>query len=222
MTQYNINNPVQAKRSANTREEILKKITEAKKIRKEFATVDINCEEKIYKPIEGSLEECFAKELEAVNGYCKICKSENEAFEEIKKFILENNINRFFCRTKEIAGKLKEHNITFSDNPGDFTGMEAGITTCEALVARTGSVMVSSATEAGRQMNCYPPIHLVLAKKSQLVPYVSNALTIVQEKYKDNFPSAITNITGPSRTADIEKTLVLGAHGPKEIRVFIY
>ena len=43
----------------------------------------------------------------------------------------------------------------------------------------------------------------------------------IREKYKTRLPSQITLITGPSRTADIEKTLVLGAHGPKELHVFI-
>jgi len=48
-----------------------------------------------------------------------------------------------------------------------------------------------------------------------------NFLTAIKEKYSDGFPSQVTIITGPSRTADIEKTLVMGAHGPKELYVFM-
>jgi L-lactate dehydrogenase complex protein LldG len=50
---------------------------------------------------------------------------------------------------------------------------------------------------------------------------VKDALVLMKEKYKDNLPSLITFATGPSRTADIEKTLVVGVHGPKEVYCFL-
>ena len=89
------------------------------------------------------------------------------------------------------------------------------------MVARTGSVLVSSASQSGRQLNVFPPIHIVLAHVSQLVNYLDEALVAIQQKYGNHLPSIISTITGPSRTADIEKTLVLGAHGPKEFVVFL-
>jgi len=60
-----------------------------------------------------------------------------------------------------------------------------------------------------------------LAHVSQLVDYPEEAYLAIQKKYGDSLPSSVTTITGPSRTADIEKTLVLGAHGPKEFLVFL-
>ncbi len=81
--------------------------------------------------------------------------------------------------------------------------------------------MVSSAQAGGRQMFVYPPVHIVLARKNQLVDYLEKAYSGIIEKYKDKLPSQITIITGPSRTADIEKTLILGAHGPKELHIFL-
>ena len=82
--------------------------------------------------------------------------------------------------------------------------------------------MVSAALQGGRQMSVYPPQHIVIAKKDQLVDYLHTAYDKIQEKYPDQLPSQITLITGPSRTADIEKTLVMGAHGPRELYVFLY
>jgi L-lactate dehydrogenase complex protein LldG len=100
--------------------------------------------------------------------------------------------------------------------------IEFGITGCEFLIAHTGSVMVCSAQKGGRQMFVYPPVHIVIANKNQLVGYLEEAYLGISEKYKDGLmPSHIVLITGPSRTADIEKTLVLGAHGPRELRVFL-
>ena len=81
--------------------------------------------------------------------------------------------------------------------------------------------MVSSKQQCGRRMFVYPPVHIVLAYTSQLVPDLKQALIGIKQKYSDKIPSMISVITGPSRTADIEKTLVLGAHGPREIYVFL-
>lgn len=204
-----------------SRNSILTKIAESKKVRKNFAYIEPDWQKNIYKEIDGSLEECFAQEIAVVSGNCVFCQSDDDLFEKLKKLLSDKNINLLFCRTKEITEKLEKYDIPFSNNPSDFPKMEAGITFCEVLIARTGSVMVSAAHEAGRQMNIFPPIHIVLAEKSQLVPYIGDALTLMKQRYGDNLPSTITNITGPSRTADIEKTLILGAHGPKEFWVFL-
>ena len=81
--------------------------------------------------------------------------------------------------------------------------------------------MVSSKQPSGRRLNVFPESHIVIAYSSQLVPDIKDALKKMQEKYHNNLPSLITVITGPSRTADIEKTLVMGAHGPKQLYLFL-
>ena len=67
----------------------------------------------------------------------------------------------------------------------------------------------------------FPEIHLIVGYTSQLVPDLKQAFQQIRNKYDEEFPSMISLITGPSRTADIEKTLVMGAHGPKELYVFL-
>jgi L-lactate dehydrogenase complex protein LldG len=64
-------------------------------------------------------------------------------------------------------------------------------------------------------------VHIVVAYTSQIVTDLKDGFKLLKDKYGGNIPSMITNVTGPSRTADIEKTLVLGAHGPKELFVFL-
>jgi len=81
--------------------------------------------------------------------------------------------------------------------------------------------MVSSGLNSGRRIMVYPETHVVIAKASQVVPELKDALVGMKKKYQGKFPSQITTITGPSRTADIEKTLVMGAHGPKRLYVFM-
>jgi L-lactate dehydrogenase complex protein LldG len=73
----------------------------------------------------------------------------------------------------------------------------------------------------GRKIIAYPEIHLVVATASQLVPDIKRGIQLLRRKYGEEFPSLVSLITGPSRTADIEKTLVMGAHGPKELYIFL-
>jgi L-lactate dehydrogenase complex protein LldG len=103
----------------------------------------------------------------------------------------------------------------------DLAGCDASITDCEYLVARTGSIMLSAAQEGGRTTSVYAPVHICIAYTRQLVYDIKDALQGMKDKYGDALPSLITLATGPSRTADIEKTLVTGVHGPKEVFLFL-
>ena len=125
-----------------------------------------------------------------------------------------------FTYETQIIDLFKNVNIPITSEEKQFNQLEAGINFCENLVARTGSVVVSSQQLAGRQLNVYSPALIIVAYKNQLVLDIQDAITNIKTKYKNNFPSLISAITGPSRTADIEKTLILGMHGAKELYVF--
>jgi len=98
---------------------------------------------------------------------------------------------------------------------------DAGITGCDVLVAQTGGVMVSVESAGGRALSVLPPHHVVIARTSQMVPDLTAAFEHVKQKYGKQFPSFLSFITGPSRTGDIERILVLGAHGPKRLTVIL-
>ena len=98
---------------------------------------------------------------------------------------------------------------------------DAGVTTCEALIAQTGSVLVSSATCGGRALSVLPHVHVVVATANQVVPTLGDALDAARDRHAGRLPSMLSFITGPSRTGDIERILVLGAHGPKELLILL-
>src|SRR5258708_7387782 len=98
---------------------------------------------------------------------------------------------------------------------------DAGLTECESLVAQTGSVCVTNPSSGGRALSVLPPHHIVIASRDQVVPDLSAAYERLAEKYAGTYPSFISFITGPSRTGDIERILVLGAHGPKRLTVLL-
>jgi L-lactate dehydrogenase complex protein LldG len=109
-----------------------------------------------------------------------------------------------------------------TDRPFEVQALEAcdvGISECDALIAQTGSVLVTSRSAGGRALSVLPPHHVVLAKREQLLPDLAAGFELLKKKYAPNYPSLISFITGPSRTGDIERILVLGAHGPKQLTI---
>lgn len=205
----------------NSKENILKRIAAVRRQTNAAISFEMATNAEIYKPVLPDQISCFKNELETVSGKCILVNGKSRLVTELRLILNELNIRQIYCRDKVIKSFLEEHSFSVTNQPDDFEAMQAGITGCEYLVARTGSVLVTSNGDSGRQMNVFPPVHIVLANKNQLVDFPEDALLALKEKYEDNLPSEITFITGPSRTADIEKTLVLGAHGPKEFIVFL-
>ncbi|MFM8284386.1 MAG: lactate utilization protein C [Planctomycetaceae bacterium] len=100
-------------------------------------------------------------------------------------------------------------------------GCDAGITACEALVAQTGSILVGSGTCGGRGLSVLPHVHVVIATVDQVVATLADAFDGARRRHGGRLPSMLSLITGPSRTGDIERILVLGAHGPRELIVVL-
>lgn len=113
--------------------------------------------------------------------------------------------------------------IFLEDKPAtaDLERANVGITLCDALIAQTGSVLLTSRSAGGRALSVLPPHHVVIARESQLLPDLPAAFERLKTTYADDYPSLITFITGPSRTGDIESVLVLGAHGPRVLSVLL-
>ena len=106
------------------------------------------------------------------------------------------------------------------DSNADVRQADLGVTGCDCLIAQTGSIAVSTRSAGGRALSVLPPVHLVIARRDQLVPDLTAALALWQQRYDQHWPSNLCVITGPSRTGDIEKILVMGAHGPKRLALF--
>jgi L-lactate dehydrogenase complex protein LldG len=106
-------------------------------------------------------------------------------------------------------------------NVQDLESCGVGVSECDALIAQTGSVLVTGRSAGGRALSVLPPHHIVLARMSQLIADLPEAFALLKTKYAPNYPSFISFITGPSRTGDIERILVLGAHGPKKLTILI-
>lgn len=203
-----------------SREKVLKSIRNSLLSKTPNPHANVDLESKIYSEIDESLALNFAQEFTDLGGKFVYCEDEEDLKSVLKKFFSTEEVQPLFCNEPALKVLLSSIDIPFTDNAEDFKTLKSSITTCEFLIARFGSIMVSSGLSSGRRLNFFPEKHLVVAYASQLVPETKDALIGMREKYNGKLPSMFTQISGASRTADIEKTLVMGMHGPKEIYVF--
>jgi len=103
----------------------------------------------------------------------------------------------------------------------ELESCSAGISACDALIAQTGSLLVTGRSAGGRALSVLPPHHVALATAQQLLSDLPEAFALLKNKYEHNYPSFMSLITGPSRTGDIERILVLGAHGPRKLTILL-
>lgn len=168
------------------------------------------------------LVEAFVHQFMASGGTFFFCEGDEQFFREFYQFKQARNLRTIHVWEPGLQEYLTHGDIAFTATADHFVeDAPAALTTCEALVARTGSILISSATASGRRLSAYPEIHLVIAHASQVVAEIGDSLREIRTRYGHRLPSMVSLTTGPSRTADIEKTLVLGAHGPRELVLFL-
>lgn len=158
----------------------------------------------------------FAEAFTALQGKFAFCDDEQDLKKQLLLLAEQKKWTKIYFKEDEIISLLQEWKPYH-----DLASCDVSITGCEYLVARTGTIVMSSAQQSGRTTSVYAPIHICIAYSKQMVYDLKDALAFLKEKYKNNIPSQITFASGPSRTADIEKTLVTGVHGPKEVYCFL-
>ena len=162
----------------------------------------------------------FAEQFTKLQGRFIYCINQQELAFQLNSLVRKMDWHKVYCVEEEL---LKAAGPQLSDRivKTGLGACDVSITGCEYLVARTGTIVMSSAQPSGRSTSVYAPVHICIAYAHQLVYDVKDALQLVKNKYNNAMPSLITFATGPSRTADIEKTLVVGVHGPKEVYLFL-
>jgi L-lactate utilization protein LutC len=100
---------------------------------------------------------------------------------------------------------------------------DIGLTTADYAIADTGTLVLVSGSEQHRLVSLVPPVHVCLIDSGRIVARLPDLLARAAERFRSAIPpQAMTFITGPSRTADIELSLTLGVHGPRELHVLLY
>lgn len=201
-----------------SKEKILKKIREALSNPVPLPFPQSEGTNTVYVENRDDVVVTFAEEFTKLQGKFIFCENETVLTNQLAQLITQRSWSNVFCKETALQNYLTAINIS---RYNDLPSCDVSITGCEYLVARTGTIVMSAAQESGRTTSVYAPVHICIAYTNQVVYDVKDALKTLKEKYADNFPSFTTFASGPSRTADIEKTLVTGVHGPKEVFCFL-
>jgi L-lactate dehydrogenase complex protein LldG len=163
----------------------------------------------------------FDREFKITGGQFVFCSDMLEFAEGLLNLAQSKKWDHLVCVDDKLNSFLNQCEFPVITDINAVAKSQAAITSCECLVARTGSILVSSAQESGRSIPVYTPAHVVVAYTSQFVDDIRDALQLMKLKYGDQQPSSVTFITGPSCTADIGNEKVIGAQGPGELYLFL-
>lgn len=181
----------------------------------------------------------FRKEFELVSGEFHYCESGTAVLSLLTQIIQssaskyvavsQHEVCKRFAVAQSLEAQLPEVGLLVenieSENPFDRTRLrnalaqvQLSITGAEYLIAESGTIVSVAGAQASRQISLLPSIHVVLATPQQIFPNMAELFLEIQRKHGTKLPgSALTCITGPSRTADIEKVLIKGVHGPMRL-----
>ena len=181
-------------------------------------------------PLATDLIELFKQNLEAVDGHCIVAHSKGEIAGTLTQII--SALQKTKLRAQRIAVSdapeverlmhmtdLEIEELGIAPNASDIFSFDVGITTAQAAIAETGTLVLDSARERHRLVSLVPPVHIAIVDASTIRATLGETLTMLQNG--EELSPAVTFITGPSRTGDIELTLTIGVHGPQEVYVII-
>jgi L-lactate dehydrogenase complex protein LldG len=155
--------------------------------------------------------EQFTEELTALGGH--VYRS-STVTHDIVEFLRSRGIKKIHLEPDTLdEDLLRGSNIEFTHEPDP--SILVGVTKAVCGLADTGSVLEADGEGSPLHASLLPEVHLAVLDSFRILPSLADAMNLVRDK------SAAVFITGPSRTADIEMTLTIGVHGPKEIHVFV-
>lgn len=167
-------------------------------------------------PATTSVVDLFKQNLEAVSGHCVVARDEAEVRQAVTQILADLGARRI-----AISDAPALNGLTGEIAPGakEIFEFDVGITTAQAAIADTGTLVLDSARERHRLASLVPPVHIAIVNASSIFQTLAEALAFIHQN--GDISPAVTFITGPSRTADIELTLAIGVHGPQELYVIV-
>jgi L-lactate dehydrogenase complex protein LldG len=180
-------------------------------------------------PTTGKMVERFTRELEALAGEVYRCPSEKEARKKLAKLLGELDDGSIARMDRPLVGELTSQlpaaEIPCGASDAEIQAMaewSASVVAADFLLADTGTSLVACRTTQERLMCYLPPVCIVVAKTDRLFEHLPAAWDQIARRAADpELRGEFVLITGPSRTADIEKILILGVHGPKRLVVLL-
>ena len=163
----------------------------------------------------------FISKLESVAGTVDRVAVKNEVVAAISVYLQQQDIPlNIVSARSELLDQLA-WTSDFSVTQRRATGNDITVLTeAYAGVAETGSLVLLSSADSPTSLNFLPDNYLCLLRREHLVRHIEDVWQRLRQDYS-GLPRAINFITGPSRTADVEQTIQLGAHGPRRLHVIL-
>jgi len=206
------------------KEQILAKVRNALVEKNEALFKDIDQRTETWVPIseEDGTAITFAQNFKEVGGIFIYLDDENEFAACLRQLAPENGWEPLWCTSPAMQTLLKRYGIAYTETSEREPKQKlVSLTDCECLVAQTGSILLSDELSGSRQAYALPDVLLVFATTDQIAGGVKEAFRYVRKHHGSHMPSQLTFVTGPSRTIDIEQTLVIGANGIRQVAVFL-
>lgn len=185
--------------------------------------------------------EQFTGELRALHAYVHLCDGPQAALRKVHELLQESNAQRVLSWAEDelplpgVAALLRRMGIVqadrqvhgAADRDAALHALEpvpVCISGADAAVAESGSLLVVTGPGRGRLASLLPPMHIALLPAERIVRTLPQAVDLLRERFGDGLfrdHANLTIITGPSRTADIEQTLTLGVHGPRDVHAVV-
>jgi L-lactate dehydrogenase complex protein LldG len=162
------------------------------------------------------LIDLFKQSVESVAGYCIVATDSTDV---LKQIITDLKPRRIAISDQVDLPDLEIEEVAVAPNAHDIFSFDVGISSAQAGIAETGTLVLDSAFERHRLLSLVPPVHIAIVSASRIRETLGETLALLQST--GEISPAVTFITGPSRTADIELTLAIGVHGPQELYVIV-
>lgn len=172
----------------------------------------------------------FSESLEKVKGRVLRAGSMEDALSQVGELFTEFNPHYVVYNDESPINEV-DWNERFPEiqfrNPGQITGWKSwreicaaadvGISSADAFLAETGSLVISSGAGKSRMVTLLPSVHIALVPMERLAMDIFTWMKTHNRK----FPANTVLVSGPSKTADIEQTMSVGVHGPKQLIVVL-
>jgi L-lactate dehydrogenase complex protein LldG len=177
-------------------------------------------------PTRNALVERFVARAEAVQATVTVVRDFAEARKHVAALLAHLACDRPAVSDDARRSPWDMPELPLDDRPDDHSptalaDAAVGITGAAYGLADTGTIVVCSGPAGGRAESLLPPVHIALLNAADLVASLPELLAALERDRRFDQSSAVTFITGPSRTADIELTLTIGVHGPKQLFIVV-
>ena len=207
-------------RNTTAKEKMLKQIRQALLHKRDNPYPDFE-DAPFYPDAEEALDVAFANEFTALGGHFIYCDGEVDLVENLVELVEKISVSKIAVWEPQLQRFLDQYGFPYLRGDNQLDEIEVGLTSCEALIARSGSILLSNASPSGRRLSIYPPIHIVFATASQLAMDLKHALRHVRNRYPNGLPSMLTAVTGTSYSNAIGYTPIAGGHGPEQLYLFL-